>query len=234
MGIKPIRQKSVSSEVLEQMKQQIINGDWPTGSRIPGELQLAKMFGVSRVSVREAIHRLAGIGVLRIKRGDGTYVNEILTQDYFHTLLPILMINKASLKHMLEIRAMIESGSAGLAALRAKKEDIVRLRAALSNMKQFKGDWKKFSAEDLNFHTAIAIATHNSAVVKVNAVIHDMLMKAMKEIVRITGYDDGLYYHAKILEAIEKKDQFSAVTIMKEHIDVTIEKVGKIKDKIKL
>jgi GntR family transcriptional regulator, transcriptional repressor for pyruvate dehydrogenase complex len=229
MAIKSLKRKSISDEVLEQMKEQIITGVWSTGSKIPGEMQLARMFGVSRVSVREAIHRLAGMGVLSIKRGEGTFVNEILAQDYFHTLLPILMIDNASLPHMMELRAMIEIGSAGLAAVRAKKEDIVRLNTALANMENYKGNHKRFSAEDLNFHTAIAMATHNSAVLKVNAVIHDMLRKTMEEIVRITGYEDGIHYHRKILEAIEKKDKNEAVKIMTEHINVTIEKVSKIK-----
>jgi GntR family transcriptional regulator, transcriptional repressor for pyruvate dehydrogenase complex len=233
MGIKSVKRKNISDEVLDQMKEQIISGEWSTGSKIPGELNLTKLFGVSRVSIREAIHRLVGMGVLCIRRGEGTFVNEILAQDYFQTLLPMLMIDGSSLSHMMEFRAMIEIGSAGLAAARAKKDDINRLRTTLVNMEKYQGDYKKFAAEDLNFHTALAIATHNSAVVKVNAVIHDMLRKSMEEIVRITGYEGGLYYHRLILAAVENKDEAEAVKIMKEHIDVTIDKVSKIKGKIK-
>jgi len=226
MAIRPVTRTKVSEQVLEQMKAQIIRGHWASGSKIPSEVALTKLFGVSRVSIREAIHRLVGMGVLCIRRGEGTFVNEILAQDYFHTLLPILMIDAPSLDHMLEFRAMIEIGSAGLGASRASQDDIARLRAALAGMRRSKGDRKRFAAEDLSFHTALALATHNEVVVKVTAIIHDMLRDAMEEIVRITGFEGGLHYHKQILEAIERKDATAAASIMKEHIAVTIERVG--------
>ena len=227
MAIRRVSRTKVSEQVLEQMKAEIIRGHWSTGSKIPSEVALTERFGVSRVSIREAIHRLVGMGVLCIRRGQGTFVNEILAQDYFRTLLPILMIDAPSLDHMLEFRAMIEIGSAELAAARATKDDVARLRAALARMRRFQGDGKRFAAEDLSFHTALALATHNDVVVKVTAIIHDMLRDAMEEIVRITGYEGGLHYHQQILEAIDRRDATGAVRVMTEHIAVTIERVGK-------
>jgi GntR family transcriptional regulator, transcriptional repressor for pyruvate dehydrogenase complex len=226
MAIRPVTSKKVSEQVLDQLKDQVIRGRWPSGSKIPSEARLTELFGVSRVSVREAIHKLVGMGVLCIRRGEGTYVNEILAQDYFETLLPMLMIDAPSLEHMLEFRAMIEVGSARLAAQRAGAEDLARMRAALAAMEAAVGDRKRFSAEDLAFHTAVAVASRNGAVVKVTAVIHDMLEAAMEEIVRITGYEGGLHYHRRILAAIEKKDEKEAARVMAEHIGVTIDKVG--------
>lgn len=225
MAIRPITRTKVSEQVLDQMKAQIIRGHWSIGSKIPSELALTELFGVSRVSVREAIHRLVGMGVLCIRRGEGTFVNEILAQDYFRTLLPILMIDAPALDHMLEFRAMIEIGSARLAATRAVKEDLTRLRAALTRMRRFQGDRKRFAAEDLAFHTALALATHNDVVVKVTAIIHDMLREAMEEIVRIAGYEGGLHYHQRILDAIERRDAAAAATVMQEHIAVTSERI---------
>ena len=83
MAITAIEKKRVSDEVFEQMKNNIVSGEWAPGARIPGELELVELFQVSRVSVREAIHRLVGMGVLTIRRGEGTFVSEILPSDYF-------------------------------------------------------------------------------------------------------------------------------------------------------
>lgn len=226
MNIKPIVQKRVSDEVLDQIKEHIISGEWAPGAKIPGEMELTGLFGVSRVSVREAINRLVGMGVLSIRRGEGTYVSEILPKDYFNALLPFLMIGKASTREMLEFRAMVEIESAGLAAQRATPEDIGRMKDILADMEKYQGDYKRFAAEDLNFHTALALATQNSVVVKVNAIVHDMLRTAMEEIVSRTGFKDGLYYHGRILDAIIAKNETAAAEIMKEHINVTIRKVG--------
>lgn len=228
MNIKPIVQKRVSDEVLDQIKEHIISGEWAPGTKIPGELELTGLFGVSRVSIREAINRLVGMGILSIRRGEGTFVSEILPRDYMNALLPFLMIDNASLMEMLEFRAMVEIESARLAARRATAEDVSRMKGILEHMEKCKGDYKKFAAEDLNFHTALALATHNSVVIKVNAIVHDMLRSAMEEVVSQTGFDDGLYYHGKILEAVVGREESAAVEHMKEHIQVTIRKVGEL------
>ncbi len=225
MVIKPIKKKSVSDEVLEQIKSQIISGYWAPGTKIPGEIELTKLFEVSRVSVREAIHRLVGMGVLTVKRGEGTFVTEMLPKDYFNSLLSILMVEGDSLLDILEFRSVVEVQSAGFAALRAGEKDIRRMEEILGRMEEKKGNYAEFAKEDLNFHTAVSMAAHNSVIVKVNAIIHDMLQVAMEQIVSKSGFEGGLYYHKKILEAIKNKNRIAAMEIMQAHIDVTIERM---------
>ncbi|NLG89655.1 MAG: FadR family transcriptional regulator [Clostridiaceae bacterium] len=226
MTITAIKPKRISDEVFEQMKEHIITGEWAPGSKIPSEHELVELFGVSRVSVREAIHRLVGMGVLTIRRGEGTFVNEVLPENYMNTLLPILMIESASFSETLEFRAIMEAESARMAAKRADEKDIARLEKALKAMEKKKGNIQEFAEADLNFHVAVAMATHNSVIIKVNAIIHDMLKKIMEEIVDITGYEGGLYYHGKILEAIKNRDESTAAKLMREHISATVDKIS--------
>lgn len=168
---------------------------------------------------------MVGMGILTIRRGEGTFVSEVFPKDYFNTLLPVLMIEGADLVEMLEFRAVVEIESARFAALRANKEDINRLDQALSNMKRAKGDYEEFAREDLNFHTALAIATHNSVVVKVNPIMHDMLKYSMVEIVKLRGFQDGVYYHGRILNAVKNKDTDAAAELMRDHIKTAISDV---------
>jgi GntR family transcriptional repressor for pyruvate dehydrogenase complex len=227
MAITAIEKKRVSDEVFEQMKNNIVSGEWAPGARIPGELELVELFQVSRVSVREAIHRLVGMGVLTIRRGEGTFVSEILPSDYFDALLPILMIERPNAIDMLEFRNIIEVESAKLAAKRANDKDIDRMAGIIKKMEDSQGDKDVFSAQDLNFHYAMAIATHNNVIIKVNAILSDMLKKSMEEIVGLTGYEGGIYYHKKILDAIRNKDSELSAALMKEHIDTTMVKIKK-------
>ncbi|RCX17532.1 GntR family transcriptional regulator [Anaerobacterium chartisolvens] len=229
MGLKPIDNKSVSQRVLEQIKDHIISGEWGPGTKIPGEMELVELFGVSRISVRGAIHQLVGMGILSIKRGEGTFVSEVFPKDYFNALLPVLVINKADLLEILEFREMMESESARAAAKRFELGDIDRMKKAMEDMHKAEGDCSEFADEDVNFHTAVALATHNTVIIKVNAIIHDMIKNAMHEIVTLTGFQGGLYYHKKILEAIIAKDEESAAKLMREHIRTTIDKVKEIK-----
>lgn len=228
MSIKAIEKKRVSDEVFEQMKDHIVSGEWAPGSKIPGELELVDLFEVSRVSVREAIHRLVGMGVLIIRRGEGTFVSEIIPSDYFDTLLPILTIERPNVLEMLEFRNIIEVESARLVSKRADEHDIERMSNIIRKMEDSQGDKQLFSTQDLNFHYAMAIATHNNVIIKVNAILSDMLKKSMEEIVGLTGYEGGIYYHKKILEAIKNKDEKLSAELMKEHIDSTMSKIKKV------
>ncbi len=230
MSIKPISKKSISDEVLEQIKSQILLGVWAPGTKIPGELELTGMFGVSRVSVREAIHRLVGMGVLFVKQGEGTFVTEMLPQDYFSSLLPILMIQGNDLLDVLEFRSIIEVQSAGLASERAQEADIEAMELILKRMEKECDNFEAFAKEDLSFHAALSLATHNSVIVKVNAIIHDILQVAMEKIVKEAGVEGGLRYHRKILEAIKEKDKKAAMEIMQEHIDSTIKRIKEIEE----
>jgi len=154
MTMQPIKKKKVVDEVLDQMKSQILAGNWSPGMKIPGEMELTRIFGVSRVSIREAIHRLVGMGILTIRHGDGTYMAEILPKDYFNALLPSLLIEAVSLGELLEFREMVEVESARHAATRATEADIARMRGILDAMKRHEGDYHGFAIEDLNFHTS--------------------------------------------------------------------------------
>ncbi len=225
MAINSIKKTNVSTEVLEQIKDQVISGEWAPGTRIPGEIELTHLFGVSRVSVREAIHRLVGMGVLTVRRGEGTFVTEMLPQEYFSSLLPMLMIEGASLLEVLEFRGIIEVQSARLAARKSGEDDLRRMTEILKRMEESQNDLAKFAREDLNFHTAIALATGNSVIVKVNAIVHDMLKSAMEEIVNTSGSKGGLHYHSKLLEAFRNKDENLAEEIMKAHINEAFEKM---------
>jgi len=227
MFIKPIKKKDISEEVLEQLKYNIISGAWPPGTKIPSELELAKLFNVSRVSVREAIHRLMGMGVLTVRKGDGTYVTEMIPSQYFKSLLPILMIKRPAMLEILEFRSIIESESARLAAIRATDEDISIFEKTLNQMKESKGDYKKFSASDLNCHAASVRATKNSVIIRVTSVLHDILESAMEEAVSMVGFSDGIYYHTQIIQSIKERDPDKAALIMKQHIDNVIAKFRK-------
>lgn len=230
MSINTIQKHSISDEVLEQIKRQIISGNWAPGFKIPSEAELTKTFGVSRVSIRKAISSLAGMGVLQVRWGEGTFVTEVFPKDYFSGLLPILMIEGNNLFDVLEFRSMIEVQSAGLAALRANKKDIIRLEKINQEMKEKRGDYKEFAQKDLDFHTALSLATHNSVIVKVNTIIYDMLKEAMKKIVDTIGSEHALHYHEEIVEAVKNKNRAEAMKIMKAHIETTTQSMTKGKE----
>ena len=72
--LKPVNHNSASSQIYEQLLHYITSGEWPVGTRLPSEKDLAEQFGVSRVPIREALQRLRAIGVVRSLQGSGSFV----------------------------------------------------------------------------------------------------------------------------------------------------------------
>ena len=66
----------MSDQVIAQMKENIEKGIWKPKERLPGELQLCEIFGTSRVTVRNALQKLAGEGLIETRVGDGSYVRK--------------------------------------------------------------------------------------------------------------------------------------------------------------
>ena len=91
-------------------------------------------------------------------------------------------------------------------------------------------DPRAFAEADLSFHFLVAKATGNPVVMKVNAIIADILKVSMYGIVESLGPKDGLYYHRKILDAIIDRDVPLAETLMEEHIERTIRRLKRKRD----
>jgi len=229
--MKPIKKKSIRDQVFEQLKEQIINGNWLPGSKIPSENELSASLQVSRVTVREAIQKLITLGLLETHQGEGTYVKELSANIYMNSLIPLFLLDKPQIMHVLEYRKITEVSAMSLVIERATDEDICRLESILDNMRKKEGDVKKFAEEDLNFHLALVEITRNPVFVKVNHVIKDVLNASMDYIVQCLGTHDGLFYHERIIKSIKDRNVEKAKQLMEEHIERTIEKIARIEEK---
>ncbi len=223
-----VKKNSVSDQVFEQLKNKIAIGSWRPGCKIPSENQLRELMGVSRVSIREAIHKLSALGVLETRHGEGTFVRESLANTYFNELVPFILINKPDIIKILEYRKIIEVGSIAIAIKNVKDEEIGKLENIVDNMNLYQEDIKKFSALDMKFHILLANIAGNPIVNRINYIIADVLNETMIKIVKDLGPSDGLYYHSKILAAVQTKDVEMAQKLMDEHIEKTITKISKI------
>ncbi|MDK2992429.1 MAG: GntR family transcriptional regulator, transcriptional repressor for pyruvate dehydrogenase complex [Clostridiales bacterium] len=223
MGIQPIKKSNVSEQVYEQLKRQLLNGEWKQGDKIPSENELAEAFNVSRVTVRHAIQKLTALGLIETRVGEGSFVKEVKPGVYMNAIIPLAYLGENSTLEVLEFRYVIESESVGLAAERATQEDIAELKEILKDMEDVKEDTKLFAEADLRFHFKIAQITRNSLIIETYNILNDILETAMTDIVKRLGFKLGIYYHTKLLEAIEHHDSEQAKKVMKEHVNKTIE-----------
>ena len=153
-----IQKKSLADMVAEQLKQQIAEKVYTIGDKLPTEPELMKSFKVGRSSVREAIKLLVNMGIVRVEQGAGTFVTE--ASDDNRGSINMSIADRTELN---EVRKILDIAIVEKAVARRTEKDIERMRISLEARKANakNGLLKECIDADLNFHIAIADATHN-------------------------------------------------------------------------
>ena len=153
-----IQKKSLADMIAETLKQQITEGTYRVGDKLPTEPELMKTFGVGRSSVREAVKLLVNMGVVRVQQGSGTFVAVPSNNDDVN-----IKMSTADRTELDEVRKILDIAIVEKAVARRTEKDIERMRASLEKRKvnAEKGLLEECIEADLNFHIAIADATYN-------------------------------------------------------------------------
>jgi len=176
----PIKPKRVAEEVVEQLKTLIFEGTLKPGVKLPAERELAKSLNVSRVSLREALNTLQGMGLLEIQQGNRTFVRPTTTRSIHDPLVSFAKSSPANVLQVLEIRKYLEMGSVSLAAERATSDEIARFEQIIREMEEDQKKNRLGAKTDLDFHAAIAEATHNQAYLHMMHTIYDLLQEELR------------------------------------------------------
>ena len=153
-----IQKKSLADMVAEQLRQQITEGVYTIGDKLPTEPELMKTFKVGRSSIREAVKLLVNMGVVQVRQGAGTFVAEASDTNGGS-----INMNIADRTELDEVRKILDIAIVEKAVARRTEKDIERMRASLEKRKvnAEKGLLEECIEADLNFHIAIADAAHN-------------------------------------------------------------------------
>jgi GntR family transcriptional repressor for pyruvate dehydrogenase complex len=216
------RRKNVWEQVVDEMKSLIISGEWKVGQQLSPEVKLAKEFGVSRPTLREAIKQLSLMGLVEVCHGKGTFVTRPNNESFMRPLTNLLMQEKQNILEIVEARLMIENTTAFYAAKRITAEEVARLKTYLSEMIANKDDIEKYTAIDHLFHKQIALSAQNSIVLKMFDIVEDLLNSEQFRKIILPNMETGVEEHQKILEAIVSGDSNMAQSAMNEHLMATL------------
>lgn len=211
MSLDPVRQSSLSDQVVERLRAEIVEGRWRVGERIPPEPELIADLGVARGTLREALRALQYAGMIDIRRGDGTFVSA-------RSEVPgALARSGGTIGDVLEARAAIEPQLARLAAVRADDADIARIEAALAHRALLSRDRPSpasaelWAAADSAVHEAIARAAHNPILFEVYSALLPRLQESVQSAITRDGFSrDDPRGHEEVLEAIRRRDPAAA------------------------
>ena len=210
----------LAETLTRQLKDSIFSGQYQPGERIPSEHDLVESFGVSRVIVREAIRDLERSGMVQVKRGPkGGAVVQPMRHDAVTAIMrDMLQMGRARVSDLWEVRLEIEPLVAGLAASRAGKTDIERMRRHLAIPPKAPSD--EYVIWNAEFHRMVAAATHNP----VYNILVNILQDFTEEmILRLRPFErvlHELHWHPAILDKIETGDAQGARKLFHEHLVV--------------
>ena len=218
----PIQSFKVFEQVAEQIEKRILDGELRSGDRLPTERDLAEQFHVSRTAVREAMKILAQKGLVDMRPGRGTIVIDGAHQAMQHSIdlaMKLKLGEVGGSDNLVEVRAILETEIAALAAARATEKEIAAMREAIKVMDESLDDADAYITADNQFHEALAQATQNALIlILVNSIVN-LLSEQRKQIFGVEGGPQrGQFHHRHILESILQRDPDMAREAMRAHL----------------
>jgi GntR family transcriptional repressor for pyruvate dehydrogenase complex len=221
----------ISEIIVEQIRLLMRQGQLMPGDRLPPERDLCERFGVSRVTVREALRMLESSGLVEIRVGarGGAYVTAPTSDRVGEGLADLLTLSVISAADVTEVRMILEVGIVPLVCERANEEDLADLERICERSKAALRANDYSMDISLEFHTRVAQATHNPAVVMLVASFRGPILMSLQQAREAAPEMGGLgtQEHERFTEAVRKRDPGAATRIMRAHLERTAHRLGR-------
>ena len=214
MEIVRIEKVNLVDEVYRQLRQLIVSGQWPEGTKLASENELAKQFSVSRVVIREALQQLRSEKLIVTRQGVGTYV---ANPANFGPIDSSINLSEDVYRSFLAFRDAVEIAAIELSAAAATEADYDHIEACAEQMQAGNDSTLSYSEADYAFHLAVVRSSHNKFLenaMLANQVAIISVFKAMNDVPNAKHF--GVTSHRKIAELLRKKDIKSLIRLYDE------------------
>ncbi|MFJ7363284.1 FadR/GntR family transcriptional regulator [Peribacillus frigoritolerans] len=234
MVYKKIKPKKIYEEVSDELYEMIRSGSLKPGEQLDSIQQLAENFQVGRPAIREALSALSSMGLIEIKQGEGTFVKTFDPAIMNHPLSAALLMDQDNIKHLLEVRKILESGTAEVAAKKRTEENLIELKDMLFNMEKVSDDEELSDKADISFHVAVANASQNELLITLMNHVSELMTEKMRDIRRVALYSEEMtlkqlyQQHVRIYDAIVAQDEDGARSAMLFHLQSVEESLDRV------
>ena len=214
-----VERANLNEQIIDQLQNLIADRRLPPGTRLPSERELARIFGVNRTTVGEAIHLLEHRGLVKRQVGRGTFVSPIDSAAVADSLQRFFFLGSCSFEELLMVRELWEPPLAAVAAQRATAEDLETMKSLATRIEEIydcPGDEPLLL--DMQFHGALAAATQNKLVAAISASLHQVMRACLQAQARTPRREEARLLHRRIVEAIATRDPRRAEQAMREHL----------------
>ncbi|MCG8563961.1 MAG: FadR family transcriptional regulator [Desulfobacterales bacterium] len=221
----PIEQVKVSTMIVDQIKNHILEGNLQPGDALPSERDLMKAFKVSRSSLREALKILDATGFVTVAQRKRTRVKSIVADSVTDPLRPLLKKDKATVLEIHDVRRCLESWNARYAAERAMDVDLQAMEKCIQAMEEKVAQDLSLTQEDSAFHMAVSAASHNKIQTHLMYSIYSLIQDTVGICYESDDKRQIIREHKEIFLAIKAGDPDKAQEKMIYHLDRIRERI---------
>lgn len=218
-----IERRSIWQDVANQIRTMIEAKGLPPGEKLPSERTMCQQFGISRISLREALRALEREGYIEVHAGRGAFVRSRAERE-LHMLETWVGGNGDNVGKVFELRMLFEPNLAGLAARMIDAEHVKKLRASVDELAANIDDPQMAIKADADFHRILGESTGNSLI---DSLVHFVMTATGSErqvtLATRDGLKKALEGHTRILDCVEKGDEVGAASAMKAHLEDAME-----------
>ena len=226
-----VKKTRLYEEIVKRILSMMQAGIFKPGDRLPAERILAEEYGVSRTAVREAMRSLELMGYVESRVGEGTYVTVPCMEQVVEPFSMMVSQDTRLSAELIEVRLILETEIAMLAARRITDEQLAVLRTSLVDMEADILSGGLGVQADEQFHSTLVQAANNSALNIVLDMCSGMLSSTREVTQRLKGVPEKtLKDHRLIYEAVEARDEKKARRLMRQHLMRALSNLDRVKN----
>ena len=213
----PVGSQSVVDMTIASIVDAIADGTYTAGQKLPNEYELISELQISRNSLREAMRVLSTVGVVEIKRGDGTYVCDQLNPSIIDHMIYGLVFNSSPTEELVELRQSLDEIMVKLAIDKADEEDIKNLQRSIDDMAfRFRdGDLEGAAEADYSFHIKMVEAAGNTFLSRITKGVYQLFRNSIFE--SITTEEEFAHAednHKQLLDLVKNRDKSKVADVV--------------------
>src|SRR3989442_4791294 len=215
----PVHRARASAEIVSQIERAIFAGELQAGDRLQSERELAEQFGVSRITVRDALRVLEARGLIRVKVGatGGAFVAEANVDRVAESISTMIQLKRMTLSELAEARTVVEAATAELAAHRADAAAVSRLAQSVTRARGLMGQNMSHAEASMDFHVELARAAGNDVLHATVNSYRELLLPSIRYLRNERGVRNTQKPHVKLLRAVRRRATAGAPVRMFSH-----------------
>jgi GntR family transcriptional repressor for pyruvate dehydrogenase complex len=213
-----------ADQIARDLVQDIVDGALPRGGKLPTEKELARQYGVSQPTIREAVRALSMLGLVEARHGSGVYINDSSDQLVARSLSTLIQFNQIGILDVLDVRTILGRQAMEWAAQHATAEDVAAATEALARIEEER-EPRGLVAAIVDFQVALSRASHNPLLTEIESFLIALIMHFQLVVYRSKGAafwrrwtSDSAPFRRRIVAALKSRAKGPLLKAMNEYL----------------